>query len=106
MSKHIHIYLPRRTKDAEGPKHAPAGSSKGGQFVAGAGGPAGSSMKAKSEGRPTERELVKERKEVRTNIQSEGSKGGANGSNLKYDDWATAVGKKHKGATFRKDPKT
>ena len=34
MANHIHIHL-HRTADAEGPAHAPAGSSKGGQFVAG-----------------------------------------------------------------------
>ena len=34
MAKHIHIHL-GKTKDANGPAHAPAGSSKGGQFVAG-----------------------------------------------------------------------
>lgn len=34
MAKHIHIHL-GRTKDADGPAHAPAGSSKGGQFVSG-----------------------------------------------------------------------
>lgn len=36
MTKHIHIHL-HKTKDS-GPAHAPAGSSKGGQFVAGSGG--------------------------------------------------------------------
>ena len=35
MTKHIHIYLPSKTKDADGPKHAPAGSSNGGQFTSG-----------------------------------------------------------------------
>ena len=34
MAKHIHIHL-HKTRDADGPAHAPAGSSKGGQFVAG-----------------------------------------------------------------------
>lgn len=38
MTKHIHIHL---THDAEGPKHAPAGSSKGGQFTSGSGGGGG-----------------------------------------------------------------
>lgn len=36
MAKHIHIWV-GKTKDA-GPAHAPAGSSKGGQFVSGSGG--------------------------------------------------------------------
>jgi hypothetical protein len=35
MSKHIHMYLHGKTNDADGPKHAPAGSSKGGQFTSG-----------------------------------------------------------------------
>lgn len=34
MAKHIHIHL-GRTKDADGPAHAPAGSNKGGQFTSG-----------------------------------------------------------------------
>ena len=37
MTKHIHIHL-HRTQDSDGPAHAPAGSSKGGQFVSGSGG--------------------------------------------------------------------
>ena len=37
MAKHIHIHI-HRTTDADGPAHAPAGSSKGGQFVSGSGG--------------------------------------------------------------------
>lgn len=42
MAKHIHIWVEAgrqlgKTKDA-GPAHAPAGSSKGGQFVSGSGG--------------------------------------------------------------------
>jgi hypothetical protein len=41
MGKHIHIHLGRPTADATGPKHAPAGSSKGGQFVPGGGGSSG-----------------------------------------------------------------
>ena len=40
MAKHIHIHL-GRTKDADGPAHAPAGSSKGGQFTSGSGGGGG-----------------------------------------------------------------
>lgn len=43
----IHIWLPGqrfgKTKDADGPAHAPAGSSKGGQFVSGSGGSGGGS---------------------------------------------------------------
>ena len=35
MAKHIHIHV--HTRDADGPAHAPAGSSKGGQFVSGGG---------------------------------------------------------------------
>lgn len=38
MAKHIHIWLRGSTRDADGPAHAPAGSSKGGQFVSGSGG--------------------------------------------------------------------
>lgn len=34
----IHIHIHKKTKDADGPAHAPAGSSKGGQFVSGSGG--------------------------------------------------------------------
>lgn len=36
MTKHIHIHI-HRTTDADGPAHAPAGTSKGGQFVSGGG---------------------------------------------------------------------
>ena len=38
MSKTIHIHIHGRTRDADGPAHAPAGSSKGGQFISGGGG--------------------------------------------------------------------
>ncbi len=45
---HIHIHLHRKTRDSgEGPKHAPAGSPKGGQFVSGSGGSASGGAKAK-----------------------------------------------------------
>jgi len=37
MSRHIHIYLPAKVRDAGGPKHAPAGSPQGGQFVSSGG---------------------------------------------------------------------
>lgn len=46
MTKHIHIYLPAKTRDEV--KHAPAGSSKGGQFVSGSGGQGGSAPAKKS----------------------------------------------------------
>ena len=55
MAKHIHIHL-GRTKDADGPAHAPAGSSKGGQFVSGGG---GASKKAGGSGKPSYAEQVK-----------------------------------------------
>ena len=38
MAKHIHIWLRGSTRDADGPAHVPAGSSKGGQFTSGSGG--------------------------------------------------------------------
>ena len=44
MSKHIHIHL-YRTADADGPAHAPAGSSKGGQFVSSGGNAPGNAAK-------------------------------------------------------------
>ena len=50
MSKTIHIHIHGRTRDADGPAHAPAGSSKGGQFISGGGG--GGSSGGASHGRP------------------------------------------------------
>lgn len=43
MSKTIHIHIHGRTRDADGPAHAPAGSPKGGQFVSGGGSSGGAS---------------------------------------------------------------
>lgn len=49
MAKHIHIWM-GQTRDADGPAHVPAGSSKGGQFTSGSGGSGSAAKKATGKG--------------------------------------------------------
>lgn len=67
MAKTIHIWLGGKTKDADGPAHAPAGSSKGGQFVSGSGGGGASRPKhtpMRQENRNLEAKQLKESKQI------------------------------------------
>lgn len=74
MSKHIHIYLPSKTKDTV--KHAPAGTSKGGQFVSGSGGGGGGSSaptkKANASSGPDEDKIRARVKAAREGMQAAG----------------------------------
>lgn len=67
MTKHIHIYVHGKTKDADGPAHAPAGSSKGGQFVSGGGGSSG----AKSDVSPEQAAVPKAWKPAPSDVSPE-----------------------------------
>lgn len=74
MAKHIHIYLPAKTHDAV--KHAPAGTSKGGQFVSGSGGGGGGSgapsKKVNASSGPDEDKLRARVKAAREGMQAAG----------------------------------
>lgn len=88
MAKHIHIWL-RKTADADGPAHVPAGSSKGGQFTSGSGG-GGSAKKVVPGHSATANKSAKEQPKNLVNkatpaMQKEAAERKANGGGSKAD---------------------
>jgi len=90
MDKHIHIHI-HRTRDA-GPEHAPAGSSKGGQFVSkGGGSGAGASKKEpkytpmRQENRNLEAKQLKESRKIAKQPVSPGVNPGVRQMQAKSD---------------------
>jgi hypothetical protein len=90
MAKHIHIWLRGSTRDADGPAHVPAGSSKGGQFTSGSGGGGGSAKKVVPGHSATANKSAKEQPKNLVNratpaMQKEAAERKANGGGSKAD---------------------